>query len=104
MVPGPWLLRGLLYGAAIAGLVILIFSGTPIDEAGPSPTLGAGLFATLAVLVGVVIAGVTAWLEQRLAVPSVTPSIFNVVAALIGALGALLLAALLLSAAIGFFD
>ena len=104
VVPGPWPLRGLLYGAALAGLEVLAFSGAPVDEAGPNPTLGTGLFATLAVLLGLVIAGATAWLERRLATPAATPGLLTGVGALIGALGALLLSALLLSAAIGFVD
>lgn len=104
LLPGPWPVRGLLYGLALAALVALSFSGTPVDEAAPDRSLAIALFGTLAMILGAVTAGVTAWLDPRLPVPVTTAGRGIGLGALIGIVGALLLFSILLSSVIGLFD
>lgn len=101
VLPGPWPIRGLGYGALLAALVVLSFNATPADEGLSDPALGSVLFATLALVIGVVSAGATALLDGRVAVPTAKPSGLVVVGALIGAVGALMLGSILLSVTSG---
>jgi hypothetical protein len=101
VLPGPWPIRGLGYGALLAALVVMSFNATPADEGLADPALGSVLFATLALVIGVVTAGGTAWLDSRVAVPSAKPSGLVVVGSLIGGVGALMLGSILLSVASG---
>jgi hypothetical protein len=103
-LPGPWPIRGLLYGLALAGLVALSFSGAPIEEAAPDRSLAIILFAMLALILGLVTAGVTAWLDPRLPVPVTTAGRGIGLGALIGIVGALLLFSILVGGVIGLFD
>ena len=93
VLPGPWAVRGLFFGALMAALVLLGFANTPPDEAVPDPVLGAALFALIALEVGVVTAAAASWLDKRLVAPVGTPSGSLVLGALIGTVGALELTA-----------
>jgi hypothetical protein len=101
LLPGSWPVRGLSYGALLAVLVALAFSATPADEALPDPVLGTVLFAALAIVIGVVSAGATRWLDGRVLVPSAKPSGLVVVGAWIGVVGALMLGSIVLSVVSG---
>jgi hypothetical protein len=104
VLPGPWPVRGLLFGVALGALVVLAFSGAPVDEAGPDPALAGKLFAGLAVILGPVIALFVSWLDPRMPVPVSTAGPVTGAGALLGVVGALLLSSMLLSALIGLFD
>lgn len=104
MLPGSWPIRGLVYGALLAALVVLAFSATPADEALSDPVLGTALFALLAIPIGVASAGATRLLDGRVAVPTEKPSGLVVVGALIGVVGALMLGSIVLSVASGLLS
>ena len=97
-LPGPWPLRGLGYAVLLAGFVVLAFSGKPAEESLSDPGLGTTLFTTLAVVVGLVAATTTSWLDARLGLP---PGRLIVVGALIGVVGALMLGSIVVAVAAG---
>jgi hypothetical protein len=101
VLPGPWPIRGLAYGALLAAFVLASFSANGAGEALPDSVLGTALFAALALVIGVVSAGATWWLDSRVALPTAKPSGLVVVGALIGVVGALMLGSILLSVASG---
>lgn len=104
VLPGSWPIRGLVYGALLAALVVLAFSATPADEALSDPALGTALFAVLAIPIGVASAGATRWLDRHVALPTAKPSGLVVVGALIGVAGALILGSIVLSLASGLLS
>ena len=99
-LPRPWPLRRLAYAVLLAGFVVLAFNSTPAEEALSDPGLGTTLFTTLAVVVGLVAASTTSWLDARLGLP---PGRLIVVGALIGVVGAMMLGSIVLTVASGLF-
>lgn len=97
LLPGPWPVRGLAYGAILAAFVAFAFGNGPVDEALADPGLGTRLFAGVAVVLGLVIAGATSWFDGRVAIPRSAPSRSTALGALVGGMGLLIGGSLILS-------
>lgn len=65
-LPGPWPIRGLLFGALLIATLELPTLIVEPAEAGPNPPLGMALFAGVALAFGIVAAAIAPVVERRI--------------------------------------
>lgn len=97
-LPGPWLVRGILFGAILIAAVLLPSFAASIDEAGPDPVLGAILFSGVTMVLAIGIAASHPLVDPRVNTTTVRAGLAETVALCVGVLSLAMVAPAILGA------